>query len=115
MKEFVCNGDQISEYMKVMYTHLNDFVTLVKIMESHKENVIWESKGASEAKQAYELIISEYIVFANKLMLYVDYLEGYVNGYDELVEEVKEHFKKMNEKYKIEEKYGKDASKYRID
>ena len=61
-----------------------------------------------DINEGLKKIIEEYLIFANKMMQFVDYLEGYVNGYDELVEEVKDHFKKLNEEFDIkEEEYGK--------
>jgi len=102
------DGEKVSEYMQIMYNHLDDFETIIKEMEAIENNVIWDSPAGRVGIASYKKLIKDYIVFSNKLMPFIDYLKGYVNGYDELVAEVKEKYKALNEKYEIgEDLYGK--------
>ena len=108
MEVLAVDGDRVTDYTKIMYNHLKDFEVELKVMISLEGNVVWDSPAGRAGKEKKKKIIEEYLIFANKMMQFVDYLEGYVNGYDELVEEVKDHFKKLNEEFDIkEEEYGK--------
>ena len=108
MEVIALDGDKVTDYTRIMYNHLKDMVDEIKLMEALENDVIWKSPAGLVGIESYKKIIVDYIDFANRMMTFIDYLEGYVNGYDELVEEVKEHYRKLNEKYNIEEeKYGK--------
>ncbi len=108
MERIVVDSGKINEYMRVMYSHLDEFKSVLRAMEKERDAVSWEGQAANACFGVYNRMLSEYLTFANKMMEFIDYLNGYVEGYDTFIDEIKNEFKKMKSKYDLEDKYGKD-------
>ncbi len=108
MERIVVDGNKINEYMRVMYGHLEEFKNVIIQMERQRDAVSWKGQAATACFNMYNNMLYEYLVFANKMMEFIDYLNGYVEGYDTFVDEIKNEFKKINDKYDLEDKYGKN-------
>ena len=109
MDKIIINKEEVSSYIRIMYNNLNDFKNVLLDMEKKKNEIVWEGNAANKAFSVYREMLKDYFSFANKMMKFVDYLDDYIYGYDELIDEIKSEFNKMKNKYEIEELYGKNS------
>ena len=95
----VVDGESIIEYMKVMQNYLTDLKNEIKNMQDLKKNVIWESDTAHKAFELYDREVNEILSFGNKIIIFIDYLNTFLNNYDNSLEEIKGSFKKLNSEF----------------
>lgn len=103
MERILVDKEKINDYMRVMYTHLDEFKDVLNNMEKLKDSVVWEGDAAIKTFNLYNKMLSDYLLFASKMMEFVDYLNGYVEGYNTFIDEIKNEFKKMKKKYDLED------------
>ena len=107
MEKIIVDKEKINSYMRVMYEHLDEFKSVLVEMEKERDRIEWKGQGATACFTLYNRMLSEYLLFASKMMEFVDYLNGYVEGYNTFIDEIKNEFKKMKNKYELEDEDGK--------
>ncbi len=102
MEKIVVDVEEINQYMKVMYTHLDEFRQIISKMKNLKNTITWEGMAATSVFDMYEQMIAQYLLFADTLMKFIDYLNNYTEGYNSFIDEIKQEFVKMNNEYNKE-------------
>ncbi len=108
MDKILVDRGKINDYMKTMYNHLDEFKNVLVEMEKDRDAIVWRGPAATTSLNYYNDMLSNYLLFANKMMEFIDYLNGYIEGYNSFIDEIKEEFKKMKEKYNIVDEDERD-------
>ena len=96
IESIVINGDEVISYVSVMYKHIYHFYEELKKMSLMRKNLVWESENKKKLLTMYDDMIMEFMKFANNMVEYIEFLEKYVDGYEEVLEEIKHEFKKLD-------------------
>ena len=94
--QIIVNGDEVISYVLLMYRHLQRFNDEISSMKKMKDTIVWESVNKTKLMTIYDEMISEFLKFSNNMVQYVEFLEKYVDGYEEVLEEIKGEFRKLD-------------------
>ena len=93
----VVDGDRIIQYMQLMLECLSEYTNELKSIQGLKKDVIWESESSKKTYEVFDKEIENLIAFGNKMVTLVDFLNKFLNSYDESVQEIKGKFKEVSD------------------
>ena len=68
-----------------------------------KKSLNWTSDNCEKSLLLYDELIKNYLSFTNKMIKFIEYLTGFLDSYDDSLNEIKMSFKTIGNEYDIED------------
>ncbi len=92
---------KVDDYLKIMDDKLNEYEELLANFENKKNNLKWEGRGATAAKDACQKVINEEIEFINIIRIYMLVYKKGIEGYRESLSEIEKEFMELLEEKEL--------------
>ena len=102
MDKIIVNESRIEEYLNKMSSYLKEYVSEIAEMNQLKNTMDLEDKSIS---MIYNNVLNEYIAFAQKMFAYLEFLDKYVDKYNEKINSLKADLSKINNRQREYDKY----------
>ncbi len=96
MQNIVIDEDRINEYMKKMTSYLKEFMEEINTMKGYKSNLVWNGDAEKTFMENYDKKMSNYFIYAGKMIILLTFLNELTGNFNEAVEEITNEFKKLN-------------------
>ncbi len=96
MNNLVINGEQISEYLQELEKLINQFVNEIETMKISQNIPNWVSINKEHFYEIYNNKINNHYLFAKKCYVLINFLNQYVDYYNDCVAEIKSNFNELD-------------------
>lgn len=93
----IVDGDRVIEYMHIMLDALQEFKDELIVIQNMRNEIVWDSDAGKKVIDLYDKEINDIIIFGNKMITFVGFLNNFLKNYDDSLSEIKESFKKLND------------------
>ena len=102
MEKIIVDNNQISEYLRLMTNHLNNLMDVIQEMNNMQSEVIWDSENRDKFFIIYNDAINSYFSFLDRMIKYLEYLNGFIDSYDSSLNEIKRNFRNLGNEFNKE-------------
>ncbi len=98
--DIIVDGEELIKYVTIMLNYIEEYQNEVLNINLLKNKVIWESAVSEKIINKYDEITGKYLKFAQGIFEYVIFINKMLDNYSDGIDEIKEKFDRIENKFK---------------